>query len=989
MIGQGPEVSSVAAVGEPRPPYRDLRLGGSLGAKVTVRPDGSTLVVSREALQPYPIRLTDRLRHWAEITPEHTLLAKRVNGGDWRTLSYSEALRGARAIAQALLHRGLSADQPLVILSGNDIEHLLLGLGAMVAGVPYAPISPAYSLLSQDHGKLKHILDLLTPGLVFANDPAYAPAIATAVCAKTPVVLAEGALAERETIDFAELLATDVTTAVDAAYAAVGPDTIAKFLFTSGSTKLPKGVINTQRMLCSNQQMIQQWFPVLTSEPPVLVDWLPWHHTFGGNICLNLVIYNGGTLFVDDGKPTPTLIGETVRNLREVAPTLYFNVPKGLEELANALELDAALRATFFSRVKMLFFAAAGLSQPVWDKLDTIAEQACGERIRIVTGLGMTETAPFATCATGLDVKSGHIGLPSAGLEMKLVPCDGKQEVRYRGPTVTPGYWRAPAQTAESFDEEGFFRGGDALLPVDPNEPERGFRFDGRIAEDFKLDTGTFVSVGPLRAKIIAEGDPLIQDVAVAGLNRSEIGVLVFPRLDACRTFCGVSSDVPVEELLGNVTLRGFFQSLLDNLYSSSTGSSTLVARALVLAEPPSVDKGEMTDKGSINQRAVLTHRDADVVRLYRGTYEDVIRPRQLGQRHDAPGTYLVPSGFASPSIWTSSADTLEPRHPDSAEGGRPMEHDIAGVQEQKVTFDSDGKKLAALLYIPNDIHAGQKKPAIVFARPASGVKEQTAGLYARKFASKGYITLAFDPKGFGESEGIPQMEDPFSIISDNKNAYTFLESLPQVDADRLISAGVCMGAGHAAAASSDDCRIKATVCISSYLTSQIDYPKAYGGKAVVTALMALSNPIVNLFKNLGIYFNIPVVPFEKWMELIPATETQKGMKQYYGGVGQPGYTPNWKNKVNFYHASNIMEGRYSPFDFIKRFINRPFYMAYADGGYSVDKLQEFYDSIPADSKELLVSKNANHFDLYYKPEFVDAIVDGADKFLRKSLTLS
>lgn len=317
------------------------------------------------------------------------------------------------------------------------------------------------------------------------------------------------------------------------------------------------------------------------------------------------------------------------------------------------------------------------------------------------------------------------------------------------------------------------------------------------------------------------------------------------------------------------------------------------------------------------------------------------------------------------------------------------MEHPILGVQEKKVTFDSDGKTLAAILYTPDDIDLGQKKPAMAFARPASGVKEQTAGLYARKFASKGYITLAFDPKGFGESEGIPQMEDPFSIISDNKNAYTFLESLPQVDADKLISAGICMGAGHATAASSDDSRIKATVNISPYLTSHIDYPNAFGGKAVVRVLMALSNPLINLFKNLGIYFYIPVVPFKKWMELIPATETQVGMKQYYGGEGQPGNAANWKNKVNFYRASNIMEGIYNPFDFIKGYINKPFYMAYADGGYSVDKLQEFYDSIPADKKELLISKNANHFDLYYKPEFVDAIVDSADKFLRENLTLS
>jgi len=314
------------------------------------------------------------------------------------------------------------------------------------------------------------------------------------------------------------------------------------------------------------------------------------------------------------------------------------------------------------------------------------------------------------------------------------------------------------------------------------------------------------------------------------------------------------------------------------------------------------------------------------------------------------------------------------------------MGRDVSGVTEKKVTFDSDGKKIAGLLFTPDGISAGEKLPGMVITRPASGVKEQTASLYARKFAGKGYVTLAFDPKGYGESEGVPQMEDPFSIISDNKNAYTYLASLPEVDKDKLISAGICMGAGHATAASSADPRIKATVAISPYLTSHIDYPKAFGGKTVVSVLMGLSDPIINLFKLFGVYFYIPIVPFKKWMEIIPATETQVGMKEYYGGEGQPGYVPNWKNKGNFYRASNIMTGRYNPFEYIKGFINKPFFMAYADGGYSVDKLQEFYAEIPADKKEIMVAEAATHFDLYYKPEFVDPIVNNADAFLRRNL---
>ena len=612
------------------PRYRELPLGGSLAAHFTPRADGSTLIHSTEPLQPYPGRLTERLLHWAAVKPDQTLAAKRDHGGDWRRLSYAQALSGARAIAQALLDLGLSAERPLAILSDNDLEHLLIGLGAMLAGVPFAPISAAYSLVSQDYGKLRHILGVLTPGLVFAsNGAAYGKAIQATVAPDVPVVLTSGAIEGRKTLRFDELLSTSATDAVDAAHERVGPDTIAKFLFTSGSTKLPKGVVNTQRMLCSNQQMILQCFPSLGQTPPVLLDWLPWNHTFGANHNVGLTIYNGGTLYIDDGKPTPALIGETLRNLREIAPTVYFNVPKGFEEVANALEQDAQMREVFFSRVNMFFFAGAGLSQPVWDKLDRVAEAACGERIRMLTGLGMTETAPFAICANAEDVKSGHIGLPAPGMELKLVPQGDKTEVRYRGPNVTPGYWRAPEQTAESFDDEGFYCSGDAVKPIDAAQPQRGFAFDGRTAEDFKLSTGTFVSVGPLRARVIAAGDPCVQDVVVAGINRDEVGVLIFPRPDACRALAGLPANTSSVEVLAAPPLREFFQRLVDGLYASGTGSATRVARAVVLTEPPSIDRGEITDKGSINQRAVLQHRDAIVQAMYDAPGENVILPKR------------------------------------------------------------------------------------------------------------------------------------------------------------------------------------------------------------------------------------------------------------------------------------------------------------------------------------------------------------------------
>ena len=600
--------------------YRPVSLGGSLAASFELRADGSTLVSSREALAAYPTRLTERLLHWAEHAPERTLAAKRVHGGEWRRLSYAQALHAARCIAQALLERGLDAERPVAMLSDNDLEQLLLGLGCMLAGVPYAPISAAYSLMSQDYGKLRQILEVLTPGLVFAaGATAYGRAIAASVASDTEVVLSEGNLAGRASTPFAELRATAPTSQVEAAHARVGPDTIAKFLSTSGSTRVPKGVINTQRMLCSNQQMILQCFPTLGEAPPVLVDWLPWNHTFGGNHNVGLTIYNGGTLYIDDGKPTPALIGETLRNLREIAPTVYFNVPKGFEEIANALETDAQLRDTLFSRVKMFFFAGAGLSQPVWDKLDRVAEASCGERIRMLTGLGMTETAPFAICANGAQVKAGHIGLPAPGMELKLVPMGDKTELRYRGPNVTPGYWRAAAQTAESFDAEGFYCSGDAVKYINPADPQLGFAFDGRIAEDFKLATGTFVSVGPLRSRVIAAGDPCVQDVVVAGINRNEVGLLIFPRLDRCRLLAGLDPNAPTLEVLAAPAVQGFFRTLVDALHASGTGSATRVARALILVDPPGIDRGEVTDKGSINQRAVLTHRAVLVEHLYAG----------------------------------------------------------------------------------------------------------------------------------------------------------------------------------------------------------------------------------------------------------------------------------------------------------------------------------------------------------------------------------
>ncbi len=610
-------------------PARPVRFGGCLDVRVEERPDGSLRLHATEPLQPPPLRLSDRLREHAERIPDQVFAARRVDGhGPWVELRYGQMFERAQAIGQALLDLGLSVERPIAVLSDNDLEHLSLTLGAMWVGIPWVPVSPAYSLLSQDYGKLRHILGVTTPGLVFAASPAFARAIATVAPADAVVVMPDAvaatldatALGGRRLLRWSALLDAVPGPAVAAAHAATGPDTIVKFLFTSGSTKDPKGVVNTHRMICANQQMLRQTMAFVDDEPPVLVDWLPWNHTFGGNHNIGITLYNGGTLYLDDGKPTPKGMAQTLANLREIAPTIYFNVPKGFEELATAMEGDDALRERFFSRVQCFMYAGAGLSQAVWDRLDALAVATRGHRIPMITGLGMTETAPSCMFAVGPDVRSGHIGLPCPGVVAKLVPNaegSGKTEVRFRGPNVMPGYWRAPAQTADAFDDEGFYRTGDAVVWIDPAEPRRGLAFDGRIAEDFKLSSGTFVSVGPLRAQVIAAGDPLVQDAVVAGLNRDDIGLLVFPRLEEARRLFGVGPEVDACELLRSAPARAFFQDLLDRLWRAGTGSANRPARLLVLEDPPHIDRGEVTDKGSINQRAVLTHRAVLVAHLW------------------------------------------------------------------------------------------------------------------------------------------------------------------------------------------------------------------------------------------------------------------------------------------------------------------------------------------------------------------------------------
>ncbi|MBA4261546.1 MAG: feruloyl-CoA synthase [Comamonadaceae bacterium] len=612
--------------------YRPLTFGVT---RATLR-DGETgthYLRADQELGPYPERLTDRLLHWAKERPDQTLFARRVKNADgssghWKHISFAQALDAARRIGQGLLNRGLNADKPVLILSENDLEHALLALGCLYAGIPWCPTSPPYSLISQDYDKLKHVIKTLTPGLVFASDAnRYGRAMLATLGDDVELVCTDGTVPGRTTTSFAALLATEPTSAVDAAMAATGPDTVVKFLFTSGSTKMPKAVINTQRMWCANQQQMTQSMPVLGQGELTLIDWLPWNHTFGGNHNVGMVIYHGGTLYIDDGKPTPALMDETLRNLREIAPTVYFNVPTGFEAIAHAMKTDDVLRKNLLSKVNMFFYAGAALAQPIWDSLFQSQEREVGERIVMGTGLGMTESGPFGIFVTSPTVKAGDLGLPTPGLELKLVDTQGKTEVRYRGPNITPGYWRQPEETADAFDDEGFFKTGDAVKWIDETDVHQGLKFDGRIAEDFKLATGTFVSVGPLRGKIIAAGAPYIQDVVLTGLNMKEVGAMVFPTL-AVRQLAGLPADASLHDVLDAPGVLAQFQQIVDELARNATGSANRIARLCLLADAPTIDRGEITDKGSINQRAVLMHRAETVAKLHSDGLRFILKPQ-------------------------------------------------------------------------------------------------------------------------------------------------------------------------------------------------------------------------------------------------------------------------------------------------------------------------------------------------------------------------
>jgi feruloyl-CoA synthase len=578
------------------------------------RSDGSILLRSPQPLQPYGRCVGEWLERWARETPDTVAFAERDADGGWRRFTWRELRAAVGSVAQSLLGLRLPGKRPVVILSDNSLDHALLMLAALHVGRPVCAVSSAYSRLTRDYGKLEGMLQALDPALVYASDAqVYGPAI-TACAIDAVTVLGKGAQEIPGAFAFDTLLQSSEGPAVMRAFEAILPDDHAKYLLTSGSTGHPKVVVNTHRMLCANQQMMAQVWTFLAREKPVLVDWLPWSHTFGANHNFNMVLRHGGTMYIDEGRPAPGLIDKTVRNLREVRPNLLFNVPRGLDMLLPFLESDAELARDVLSNLRMVFYAAAALPPATWSRLEAVARRARDEPLWLTTSWGATETAPAVTSAHWKLDGPGSLGGPLPGVEVKLVPNGQKLELRVRGVSVFPGYLNAPALTSAAFDEEGFYRIGDAGYLADPEHPERGVIFNGRVAEDFKLSSGTWVSVGTLRVKLMSAFAPYAQDIVLTGHGRDEMCAMLFAS-PAC-------AQMPPE------TLAAKLREALAVLRAEGGGSSQCPARLLVLTEPPSADAGEITDKGYVNQGAVLSRRAGDVELLYaQPPHPRVIRP--------------------------------------------------------------------------------------------------------------------------------------------------------------------------------------------------------------------------------------------------------------------------------------------------------------------------------------------------------------------------
>ncbi|HTX11012.1 MAG TPA: feruloyl-CoA synthase [Solirubrobacteraceae bacterium] len=600
-------------------PLLELQTFATPDTEMERRPDGTIILSSRLALPDPEPSISAVLRKRAAQHPDRVLAAVRDGQDGWTALTYGEALRKSDALGRAFRDLGLGPEKPVMILSGNSLEHLLVSLGAYVAGAPAMPISVAYSLMSTDHMRIKAIAELTEPGLVFADDAGpFGPAL-EALTGIVPLTLV--ARGEREgALRLDELLAREGRP-LDGD---PGPDAIAKLLFTSGSTGVPKGVINTHRMLCSNQAMHVAIWPFLRDEPPVMVDWLPWSHTFGGNHNLNMALFHGGTIYIDDGRPAPPLFPRTLAALSDVPPTLYFNVPAGYALLAPALEHDGDLASRFFSRLRYMFYAGAALPDALATRLRKLASQHADHEVPLTSSWGTTETSPTATSMHYLGAPTGCIGVPVPGCTIKLAPVADRFELRASGPNITPGYYREPELTTVTFDEEGFYRSGDAVKLIDEQDPNKGIMFDGRISENFKLLTGTWVAVGSLRTRLLSAAR-LLSDAAICGQNAEYLAALAWVNQAEARKSLGASEDVPLDD----PRLRAHLARALADV-NAGAGSASRIERLLLLEKPPSLDAGEITDKGYLNQRRCLECRAAEIARLYAdpATDESILMPR-------------------------------------------------------------------------------------------------------------------------------------------------------------------------------------------------------------------------------------------------------------------------------------------------------------------------------------------------------------------------
>ena len=616
---QGNNLSDNIATSLNSAPYRRVTMAQPK-VNTTHLADGSMLVESDEPLGDYERQIGLWLRRWAKERPDQIFVGEREGSGHWRTITYAQARKSCDAISQALLNRGLNDKTPVMILSENSVNFALLALGAMQVGIPVAPISPSYSLASQDFSKLLRITGLLKPGLIYAEDgDQYHKAIAAINDTGCKIVMTRNPPNNFKVTDFQTLLGVIPTIEVENAFATVGPDHVAKYLFTSGSTGSPKGVINTQRMLCSNQQMVVQVLGFLALTPPIMVDWLPWHHTAAGNAIFNIVLSNGGTYYIDGGKPVEGRFDQTLANLREISPTVFFNVPTGFSTLLPYLENEKPLRDKFFKELQFIWYAGAALSQDIWDRLEQVAYEATGERIVITSGFGSTESTPCLTFAHWHGSGLGNMGIPLPGCEVKLAPVQDKLEIRAKGPSISPGYLGEADLTVASCDEDGFFKFGDAMRLLDHQDPSKGLIFDGRLSENFKLASGTWVNTGILRTQLVAACAPAVQDLVICGENQNYLALLAWPSISGCQQIspAHAQTDADLLALTKNLKIRTYINNALATFNRTAGGSSRIVRRVILMAEPAQIDAGEITDKGYINQPITQTRRADLVSKLY------------------------------------------------------------------------------------------------------------------------------------------------------------------------------------------------------------------------------------------------------------------------------------------------------------------------------------------------------------------------------------